>query len=427
MQSQHVNSNNGEYHTENRIRDARDNAEKLQQEKQADQYLSQSNMISMAQSNESLTGNFLLHSHHPRVDSLPDGGGLWEWSGGSNNALNNGSVLPENGMTVIESFMKFGSEDKTVLEDKPVYEKQQQQQQQPHYHQQLQQQQHEQQRQLWKDESKSHDIQTIEDKSFQKRLCIGQQTNDSNFECARGKSSMDNEKNNHGTENDVGFPETPRVTLVNENDAASDYPESSEKIASTEPPSSNCDSSQANIKQENMIDYGCSSSDCVPSPTASSKSDGCAPKEIKSEPDQRPQKCNNDYKFRGDGGPAKVSPGVGSWCCRRGGTEQPTPEHLREGCCQGLQTRDEILADSADKPDVKNERSQTPRSGGVPSTTKLQDHLDKLKNNVRSEVPDCNCFPADKCELLLSIQHDTNIEREHTNHVFTRNLKKLSK
>lgn len=405
MQSQHVNSNsgaNGEYHTENRIRDARDNAEKLQ-EKQADQYLSQSNIISMAQSNESLTGNFLLHSHHPRVDSLPDGGGLWEWSGGGNNVLNNGSVLPENGMTVIESFMKFGSEDKTML-DKPVYEKQQQQQQ-PHYHQQLQQQ-HEQQ-QLWKDDSKDHDSQSLEDKSFQKRLCIDQQTNDSNFE-SRGNSSMDNEKN-HGTGNDVDFPETPRVTLVNENDAASNYPESSEKM---EPPnSSNCDSSQ-NIKQENIVDYGCSSSDCVPSPTASSKSDGCTPKEIKSEPDQRSQK-GNDYKFRGDGGPAKVSPGVGSWCCRRGGTEQPTPEHLREGCCQGLQTRDEILADSVDKSDVKNERSQSPRTGGVPSTTKLQDHLDKLKNNVRSEVPDCNCFPADKCELLLSIQHDTNIERTH--------------
>lgn len=312
--------------------------------------------------------------------------------------MNNGSMLPESGMTVIESFIKFGSEDKTVLE-KP-YEKQQ-----AHYHQQSQQQ-HE-HRQLWKEGSKSHDNQSIDDKSFQRRLCIDQQTNERTFDpCG---NNANNEKNE--PRNDVAFPEAPQVTLVNDNDASS-YPESSEKIASTEPAnSSNCDSSQ-NIKQENMVEYGCSSSDCVPSPAASSKSEGCTPKEIKSEPDQRSQECN-DYKFRGDGGPAKVSPGVGSWCCRRGGTEQPTPEHLREGCCQGLQTRDEILADSAEKSDVKNEGPQSPRNGGVPSTTKLQDHLDKLKNNVRSEVPDCNCFPADKCELLLRIQHDTNIERTH--------------
>lgn len=198
---------------------------------------------------------------------------------------------------------------------------------------------------------------------------------------------------------------------MNENDTIN-YPESSEKVASTElENNTNCDSSQS-IKQENVGEYGCSSSDCVPSSTATSRNDDCTSKAIKSEPDQKSQEGNN-YKFRGDGGPAKVSPGVGSWCCRRGGTEQPTPEHLREGCCQGLQTRDEILADAADKSDVKNEGPQSPRNGGAPSTTKLQDHLEKLKNNVRSEVPDCNCFPADKCELLLCIQHDTNIERTH--------------
>jgi len=95
-----------------------------------------------------------------------------------------------------------------------------------------------------------------------------------------------------------------------------------------------------------------------------------------------------------------VSPTTGSWCCRRGGTEQPTPEHLRDGCCQGLQTKDEILADSSEKIELKNEGPHSPHTPTTTTvTTKLQDHLDKLKNNVRTEVPDCNCFPADKCKL----------------------------
>ncbi|XP_071455743.1 methylcytosine dioxygenase TET [Hetaerina americana] len=31
------------------------------------------------------------------------------------------------------------------------------------------------------------------------------------------------------------------------------------------------------------------------------------------------------------------------------------------------------------------------------SAKEFQDHLERLKNNVRAEVPDCNCFPPDKC------------------------------
>lgn len=136
---------------------------------------------------------------------------------------------------------------------------------------------------------------------------------------------------------------------------------------------------------------------------------------IKNEPESKDQEeCN--YKFRGDGGPAKMSPGVGSWCCRRGGTEQPTPEHLREGCCQGLQTRDEFSEDAAQKSEVKNEDANSPKSGNTSksSNAKLQDHLEKLKNNVRTEVPDCDCFPADKCELQpLYVPRYTNIEKSH--------------
>lgn len=47
------------------------------------------------------------------------------------------------------------------------------------------------------------------------------------------------------------------------------------------------------------------------------------------------------YLFAGDGGPIPLEKIKGSWCCRQGGIETPTPEHLRDGCCQGFQTADE--------------------------------------------------------------------------------------
>ena len=47
------------------------------------------------------------------------------------------------------------------------------------------------------------------------------------------------------------------------------------------------------------------------------------------------------YLFAGDGGPTPLEKVKGSWCCRQGGIETPTPEHLRDGCCQGFQTADE--------------------------------------------------------------------------------------
>jgi hypothetical protein len=47
------------------------------------------------------------------------------------------------------------------------------------------------------------------------------------------------------------------------------------------------------------------------------------------------------YLFAGDGGPISLEKIKGSWCCRQGGIETPTPEHLRDGCCQGFQTADE--------------------------------------------------------------------------------------
>jgi hypothetical protein len=50
------------------------------------------------------------------------------------------------------------------------------------------------------------------------------------------------------------------------------------------------------------------------------------------------------YLFAGDGGPIPLEKIQGSWCCRQGGIETPTPEHLRDGCCQGFQTADEQVS-----------------------------------------------------------------------------------
>jgi hypothetical protein len=52
------------------------------------------------------------------------------------------------------------------------------------------------------------------------------------------------------------------------------------------------------------------------------------------------------YMFAGDGGPTPLEKIKGSWCCRQGGVETPTPEHLRDGCCQGFQTADEQVQDT---------------------------------------------------------------------------------
>lgn len=103
------------------------------------------------------------------------------------------------------------------------------------------------------------------------------------------------------------------------------------------------------------------------------------------------------YLFRGDGGPIILEKTSGSWCCRQGGTDAPSPEHLRDGCCpgQGLQTLDEVVESETEKPKEKPGRWSP--EAAVPGTSKdFQEHLDRLRNNVRTEVPDCDCFAADK-------------------------------
>ncbi|VVC88541.1 unnamed protein product [Leptidea sinapis] len=115
------------------------------------------------------------------------------------------------------------------------------------------------------------------------------------------------------------------------------------------------------------------------------------------------------YMFAGDGGPVAIKDEVGYACCRQGSTTKPPPEHLRDGACPGLQTKDEILDDDPDT--VEKSDPKVPLKPGTPviepypkSSKQNQfnyskeylDNLERLRNNSRTEVPDCNCFPADK-------------------------------
>nr|CAD7425009.1 unnamed protein product [Timema monikensis] len=113
------------------------------------------------------------------------------------------------------------------------------------------------------------------------------------------------------------------------------------------------------------------------------------------------------YRFPGNGGPAVIEKMSGSWCCRQGGIETPSPEHLRDGCCQGFQTADEqdVKQPCSPQPEGSTEDCKTNNKGyGNMSAKEFQDHLERLKNNVRAEVPDCNCFPPDKCKELVEAE-----------------------
>lgn len=115
------------------------------------------------------------------------------------------------------------------------------------------------------------------------------------------------------------------------------------------------------------------------------------------------------YKFAGEGGPVSIRNEIGYACCRQGSTTKPPPEHLRDGACPGLQTKDEVLEDDPDSTDKTD--SKTPSKPGTPVpdpyakapkenqfnySKEYLDNLERLRNNSRTEVPDCNCFPTDK-------------------------------
>ncbi|XP_047521405.1 DNA N6-methyl adenine demethylase isoform X2 [Pieris napi] len=115
------------------------------------------------------------------------------------------------------------------------------------------------------------------------------------------------------------------------------------------------------------------------------------------------------YMFAGDGGPVAIRSEVGYSCCRQGSTKKPPPEHLRDGACPGLQTKDEVLEgepDAAEKTDPKTPSkpstptpdlySKNPKENQFNYSKEYLENLERLRNNSRTEVPDCNCFPADK-------------------------------
>ncbi|XP_059614270.1 methylcytosine dioxygenase TET isoform X2 [Phlebotomus argentipes] len=93
------------------------------------------------------------------------------------------------------------------------------------------------------------------------------------------------------------------------------------------------------------------------------------------------------YPFLGEGGPAAIKDPSGFSCCRKGSTAVPTSEHLKDGSCVGLQTKDEIILEGEEKeeeapPVVKEEEPPPP--------------VDRTEKNTKPEVPDCDCFPSDK-------------------------------
>jgi len=46
------------------------------------------------------------------------------------------------------------------------------------------------------------------------------------------------------------------------------------------------------------------------------------------------EEAEEKHVFPGDGGPLRIDPTTGPWCCRLGGVEKPSPDHLKDGCCQ---------------------------------------------------------------------------------------------
>lgn len=82
------------------------------------------------------------------------------------------------------------------------------------------------------------------------------------------------------------------------------------------------------------------------------------------------------FVFEGAGGPQSggAAEGVGAWCCRKGGTAPPSPDHVRSGCCLGLRTQDELL-EEADEATVKQEPPSEP---STPIKEEPSDNIENL-------------------------------------------------
>lgn len=114
------------------------------------------------------------------------------------------------------------------------------------------------------------------------------------------------------------------------------------------------------------------------------------------------------YPFHGEGGPAAIKNSTGFSCCRQGGTRAPTAEHLKDGSCTGIQTKDEIINDEEEsqtsgnqngaKPKKKNTKQEEPNEVVVKheKINPMFDTSDRLEKGNKTEVPECDCFQSDK-------------------------------
>ncbi|XP_037932877.1 DNA N6-methyl adenine demethylase-like, partial [Teleopsis dalmanni] len=112
------------------------------------------------------------------------------------------------------------------------------------------------------------------------------------------------------------------------------------------------------------------------------------------------------YPFLGEGGPAAIKDSSGFSCCRQGGTLAPTTEHLKDGSCTGIQTKDEII-DEEDEQNA-NANGAKPKKKGVKQEENNEivvkhekinpifDTTDRLEKGNKTEIPECDCFQSDK-------------------------------
>nr|CAD7265540.1 unnamed protein product [Timema shepardi] len=79
------------------------------------------------------------------------------------------------------------------------------------------------------------------------------------------------------------------------------------------------------------------------------------------------------------------------------GTDTPTTQHLGDGCYHGIQTEDE--------------QDDELTSDGSPDECikKLRDDIEMLKNNVKPEIPHCDCFPSEACKSLNLFQSNVRL------------------
>ncbi|XP_075163798.1 ten-Eleven Translocation (TET) family protein isoform X2 [Haematobia irritans] len=112
------------------------------------------------------------------------------------------------------------------------------------------------------------------------------------------------------------------------------------------------------------------------------------------------------YVFHGEGGPAAIKNSTGFSCCRQGSTRAPTAEHLKDGSCLGMQTKDEILDE--EEVQAANQNGAKPKKKAIkqeePSEITVKhekinpmfDTSDRLEKGNKTEVPECDCFQSDK-------------------------------